>query len=163
MQIINWDDYFMSVAYISSLRSKDPRTQVGACIVDKNHRIISTGYNGMPNNCPDSEMPWEAKEGLESKYLYVVHAEQNAILYGKNDLQGCTLYATLFPCNECSKSIIQSGISEVVYLSDKYNDSEQTIASRFILNMAGVKYRQLISDTMIEINLSEVHINEKIF
>jgi len=163
MQIINWDDYFMSVAYISSLRSKDPRTQVGACIVDKNHRIISTGYNGMPNNCNDSEMPWEPKEGLESKYLYVVHAEQNAILYGKNDLQGCTFYATLFPCNECSKSIIQSGISEVVYLSDKYNDSEQTIASRFILNMAGVKYRQLISDTMIEINLSEVHINEKIF
>ena len=163
MQIINWDEYFMSVAYISSLRSKDPRTQVGACIVDKNHRIISTGYNGMPNNCNDSEMPWEPKEGLESKYLYVVHAEQNAILYGKNDLQGCTFYATLFPCNECSKSIIQSGISEVVYLSDKYNDSEQTIASRFILNMAGVKYRQLISDTMIEINLSEVHINEKIF
>ena len=163
MQIINWDDYFMSVAYISSLRSKDPRTQVGACIVDANHRIISTGYNGMPNRCNDSEMPWESKEGLESKYLYVVHAEQNAILYGKNDLQGCTFYATLFPCNECSKSIIQSGISEVVYLSDKYNDSEQTIASRFILNMAGVKYRQLISDTMIEINLSEVHINEKIF
>ena len=154
MQIINWDDYFMSVAYISSLRSKDPRTQVGACIVDTNHRIISTGYNGMPNNCNDSEMPWEPKEGLESKYLYVVHAEQNAILYGKNDLQGCTFYATLFPCNECSKSIIQSGISEVVYLSDKYNDSEQTIASRFILNMAEVKYRQLISDTKIEIKLN---------
>ena len=144
----------MSVAYISSLRSKDPRTQVGACIVDTNHRIISTGYNGMPNNCNDSEMPWESKEGLEGKYLYVVHAELNAILYGKNDLQGCILYATLFPCNECAKSIVQSGISEVVYLSDKYKDMEQTIASRFILNMAGVKYRQLVSVTKIEIDLN---------
>ena len=144
----------MSVAYISSLRSKDPRTQVGACIVDKNHRIISTGYNGMPNNCPDSEMPWKSKEGLEGKYLYVVHSELNAILYAKNDLNGCILYATLFPCNECSKAIIQSGISEVVYLSDKYKDNEQTIASRFILNMAGVKYRQLISDTNIKIKLN---------
>jgi len=144
----------MSVAYISSLRSKDPRTQVGACIVDTNHRIISTGYNGMPNNCNDSEMPWESKEGLEGKYLYVIHAEQNAILYGKNDLQGCTLYVTLFPCNECSKSIIQSGISEVVYLSDKYKDKEFSIASRFILNMAGVKCRRLISDTNIEIKLN---------
>jgi len=154
MQIINWDDYFMSVAYISSLRSKDPRTQVGACIVDKNHRIISTGYNGMPNNCNDSEMPWESKEGLEGKYLYVVHSELNAILYAKNDLNGCILYSTLFPCNECSKTIVQSGISEVVYLSDKYKDMEQTIASRFILNMAGVKYRQLISDCKIEIKLN---------
>jgi len=143
----------MSVAYISSLRSKDPRTQVGACIVDKNHRIISTGYNGMPNNCPDSEMPWKSKEGLEGKYLYVVHSELNAILYAKNDLNGCILYSTLFPCNECSKAIIQSGISEVVYLSDKYKDTEQTIASRFILNMAGVRYRQLVSDTKIEIKL----------
>jgi len=154
MQIINWDDYFMSVAYISSLRSKDPRTQVGACIVDTNHRIISTGYNGMPNNCNDSEMPWESKEGLEGKYLYVVHSELNAILYAKNDLNGCILYSTLFPCNECAKSIIQSGISEVVYLSDKYKDKEFSIASRFILNMAGVKCRQLISDTNIEIKLN---------
>jgi len=154
MQIINWDDYFMSVAYISSLRSKDPRTQVGACIVDTNHRIISTGYNGMPNKCNDSEMPWESKEGLEGKYLYVIHAEQNSILYAKNNLNGCILYSTLFPCNECSKTIVQSGISEVVYLSDKYKDMEQTIASRFILNMAEVKYRQLISDCKIEITLS---------
>jgi len=154
MQIINWDEYFMSVAYISSLRSKDPRTQVGACIVDTNHRIISTGYNGMPNNCNDSEMPWESKEGLEGKYLYVVHSELNAILYAKNDLNGCILYSTLFPCNECAKTIVQSGISEVVYLSDKYKDMEQTIASRFILNMAGVKYRQLISNTKIEIKLN---------
>jgi len=144
----------MSVAYISSLRSKDTRTQVGACIVNKSNRIISTGYNGMPNNCDDSEMPWEAKEGLESKYLYVVHSELNAILYAKNDLNGCILYSTLFPCNECSKTIVQSGISEVVYLSDKYKDMEQTIASRFILNMAGVKYRQLVSEAKIEIDLN---------
>ena len=155
MQIINWDDYFMSVAYISSLRSKDPRTQVGACIVDTNHRIISTGYNGMPNKCNDSEMPWESKEGLEGKYLYVVHSELNAILHAKVDLINCILYTTLFPCNECAKTIVQSGISEVVYLSDKYKDMEQTIASRFILNMAGVKYRQLVSDIKIEIKLHD--------
>ena len=156
MQIINWDDYFMAVAYISSLRSKDPRTQVGACIVNKSNRIISTGYNGMPNNCEDSKMPWQNKEGLEGKYLYVVHSEQNAILHAKVDLTDCIIYTTLFPCNECSKSIIQSGISEIVYLSDKYNNTEQTIASRFILDMAGVKYRQLISNTKIEVNFNNI-------
>ena len=155
MKIINWDEYFMSVSYISSLRSKDNRTQVGACIVNKNHRIISTGYNGMPNNCDDSIMPWGLEEGLENKHLYVVHAELNAILHGKNDLIGCIIYTTLFPCNECAKAIIQSGIAEIVYLSDKYKDHDKFIASKFILDMAGVKYRQLISNTHIEIKLNE--------
>jgi len=149
----------MSVAYISSLRSKDTRTQVGACIVNKSNRIISTGYNGMPNNCDDSQMPWQNKEGLEGKYLYVVHSEQNAILHAKVDLTNCILYTTLFPCNECSKSIIQSGISEIVYLSNKYSDSEQTIASRFILDIAGVKYRQLVSNSKIEVNLTDINQN----
>ena len=156
MQIINWDDYFMSVAYISSLRSKDPRTQVGACIINQNKRIVSTGYNGMPEGCDDHIMPWTISEGLENKHLYVVHSELNAILHARSDLTNCILYTTLFPCNECAKSIVQSGISEVVYLSDKYKDREQFIASRFIFNIAGIKYRQLISDTNIEIKLNEV-------
>jgi len=156
MQIINWDDYFMSVAYISSLRSKDPRTQVGACIINQNKRIISTGYNGMPEGCDDDIMPWSISEGLENKHLYVVHSELNAILHARSDLTGCTLYTTLFPCNECAKAIVQSRISEVVYLSDKYRDREQFVASRFIFNITGIKHRQLISDTNIEIKLNEV-------
>jgi len=154
MQIINWDEYFMSVAYISSLRSKDPNTQVGACIVNPSKHIVSTGYNGMPSHCDDSKMPWTKGEGLNNKHLYVVHSEINALLHAKVDLTGCIIYTTLFPCNECSKALIQSGISEVVYLSDKYKDREQFIASKFILNTAGVKYRQLISNTNIEIKLN---------
>ena len=156
MQIINWDDYFMSVAYISSLRSKDPRTQVGACIINQNKRIVSTGYNGMPEGCDDDIMPWTISEGLKNKHLYVVHSELNAILHARSDLTGCILYTTLFPCNECAKAIVQSRILEVVYLSDKYRDREQFIASRFIFNIAGIKHRQLISDTNIEIKLNEV-------
>ena len=108
----------MSVAYISSLRSKDPRTQVGACIVDKNHRIISTGYNGMVNGCNDIDMPWGRSKGLDGKYLYVVHSELNAILHARINLEGCKIYVTLFPCNECVKAIIQSGIKEIIYLND---------------------------------------------
>lgn len=156
MQIINWDDYFMSIAYISSLRSKDPRTRVGACIVNRNNRIISTGYNGMPNGCEDNKMPWNLGEGLENKHLYVVHAELNALLHAKIDLTGCILYTTLFPCNECAKAIVQSGISEIVYLSDKYKDREQFMASKYIFNTVMVKYRQLISNTEIKINFNEV-------
>lgn len=140
--MISWDDYFMTTAIIASLRSKDPSTQVGACIVDKRKRIVSTGYNGMPYGCVDDQMNWNCKEGLESKYLYVVHAEHNAILASKVDLEGTTIYVTLFPCNECAKAIVQSGIAEVVYLSDKHAESESTKASKCILNNAGVKCRQ---------------------
>ena len=140
---ISWDEYFMGVALLAAKRSKDPNTQVGACIVNKNKRILSTGYNGFPYGCSDDTFPWE-REGGDTKYKYVVHAELNAILNaGGKDLTGARLYVDLFPCNECAKAIIQSGISEVVYLYDKYADTEDTIASKKMLNSAGVRLTQL--------------------
>lgn len=141
LEYISWDDYFMGVALLAAQRSKDPNTQVGACIVDGQNRILSTGYNGFPLGCSDDEFPWTREgEETETKYPYVVHAELNAILNsrGKN-LAGSKLYVALFPCNECAKAIIQSGISEVVYLSDKYKDTPLTRASRKMLETAGVK------------------------
>ena len=149
----------MSIAYTSSLRSKDNKTKVGACIVNQENRIVSTGYNGMPNGCDDLIMPWERSEGLNDKHLYVVHAELNAILNSKTDLKDCTLYTTLFPCNECAKAIVQSGIKEIVYLSDKYKNDNKFKASRIILNNSGLNYRQLNTDVNIEINLKELSDN----
>ncbi len=139
-EYITWDDYFMGVALLAAQRSKDPNTQVGACIVDGQNRIISTGYNGFPLGCSDDEFPWGRDgENIDTKYPYVVHAELNAILNarGKN-LTGSKLYVALFPCNECAKAIIQSGIKEVVYLSDKYHDTPLTKASRRMLEAAGI-------------------------
>ncbi len=140
---ISWDEYFMGVALLAAMRSKDPSTQVGCCIVDAENRILSTGYNGFPAGCSDDEFPW-AREGEETKYPYVVHAELNAILNarGKN-LYGARLYVALFPCNECAKAIIQSGIKEVVYLSDKYADTPATCASKRMLKSAGISLRRL--------------------
>ena len=140
---INWDEYFMGVAMLAARRSKDPSTQVGACIVSEENIIISTGYNGMPKGCSDDEFPWE-REGEENKYPYVVHAELNAILNANGrDLRGSRLYVALFPCNECAKAIIQSGVKEVVYLSDKYADTPVTRASKRMLDAAGIRYSQL--------------------
>ena len=145
----------MSVALLSGKRSKDPNTQVGACIVNKNNVIESIGYNGLPKGCSDDEFPWE-KEGemLNTKYPFVVHAELNAILNAKGkDLSGCKIYVALFPCNECAKAIIQSGISEVVYLSDKYSNTDSVKASKMMFKCAGVELRQLVPSYK-EINLS---------
>ena len=142
---ISWDDYFMGVALLAAERSKDPNTQVGACIVDDQNRILSTGYNGFPKGCSDDDFPWNRDSSCgETKYPFVVHAELNAVLNarGKN-LEGSRLYVALFPCNECAKAIIQAGISEVVYLSDKYHDTPSTKASRRMLTAAGVKLTQL--------------------
>ena len=139
---ISWDEYFMGVSLLAAKRSKDPNTQVGACIVDNNNIILSTGYNGFPYGCSDDEYPWE-REGTDTKYNYVVHAELNAILNARGkDLKGSRLYVDLFPCNECAKAIIQSGISEIVYLYNKYADTPATIASRRMLTSAGVKLTQ---------------------
>ncbi|OQX93825.1 MAG: cytidine deaminase [Tenericutes bacterium 4572_104] len=141
---ISWDEYFMGVATLSAKRSKDDSSQVGACIVNRRNRIIGIGYNGLPYGCDDDEFPWE-REGdfLNTKYAYVVHAEANAILNSSTDLEGSRIYVTLFPCNECSKLIIQSGIKEVIYLEDKYHDDEIFIASRKLLEAANIKTRQL--------------------
>ncbi len=138
---ISWDEYFMGIALLSAQRSKDNGTQVGACIVNSDNKILTVGYNGMPRGCSDDDMPWDREGGmLESKYAFVCHAELNAIL--NNDggsLKGAKCYTTLFPCNECAKALIQAGIKEVIYLSDKYADTEATIASKKMFNMVGVK------------------------
>ena len=140
---IDWDQYFMGVALLAAQRSKDPGSQVGACIVNQDNRILSVGYNGMPTGCEDDEMPWSREgEFLETKYAFVCHAELNAIL--NNDggsLKGTRLYATLFPCNECAKAIIQCGIREVIYLSDKYAGTDAVIASKRMFQLAGVAMR----------------------
>jgi len=144
-EYISWDEYFMGVALLAAMRSKDPNTQVGACIVDSENRILSTGYNGFPSGCSDDEYPWERDGEFGcTKYPFVVHAELNAILNarGKN-LTGAKIYVALFPCNECAKAIIQSGIKEIVYLSDKYANMDSTLASKRMLKSAGIKFSQL--------------------
>ncbi len=142
---ISWDEYFMGVALLSARRSKDPNTQVGACIVNEKNKIVGAGYNGLPIGCSDDDFPWE-KEGdfLQTKYPYICHAELNAILNNIGmDLKGCKIYTALFPCNECTKAIIQAGIGEVIYLSDKYEGSDVFKASKFMLDKAGVTYRRV--------------------
>ena len=140
---LTWDEYFIGIAMLSAMRSKDPSTQVGACIVNDDKRILSMGYNGMPRCCSDDEYPWDRDGvGLDSKYLYVCHAEFNAILNCERNVRDCTVYVTLFPCNECAKAIVQSGIKEIVYMEDKYADSDSVKASKRMFDTAGVKYRQ---------------------
>ena len=142
---ITWDEYFMGVAKLSGMRSKDPHSQVGSCIVSQNNKILSMGYNGFPSGCSDDKFPW-AREGddpEETKYLYVTHSELNAILnYRGGSLAGARLYVSLFPCNECAKAIIQSGIREIVYECDKYADTPSVRASKRMLDAAGVRYRK---------------------
>ena len=141
---INWDEYFMGVALLSAKRSKDPNTQVGACIVTEDKRIVGLGYNGLPRGCSDDEFPWERDgEFLNTKYPFVCHAELNAILNSTRSLKDCIIYVALFPCHECSKAIIQSGIKEIVFLSDKYSGTDSDLASKRMLDAAGVTYRKL--------------------
>ncbi len=144
---IGWDEYFMEIAKLSAKRSKDPNTQVGACIVSNDNRILSIGYNGAPNGFQDEYMPWEREgESLYTKYYYVCHAEMNAILNyrgSRKELESAKIYVDLFPCNECAKLIIQSGIKEVVYLSDKYDGTETNTASKMLFKTCGVQYRKL--------------------
>lgn len=146
---ISWDEMFMAVAFVSAMRSKDPNTQVGACIVDAEQHIVGVGYNGFPIGCSDDELPWAraSPDGeLETKYPYVCHAEMNAIM-NRNaaSTRGCRIYVALFPCNECAKLIIQAGIVEVIYCADKYHDASSFVASRRMLDMAKVAYRQFTS------------------
>lgn len=153
---LSWDEYFMGIALLSAGRSKDNNTQVGACIVSEENKILSVGYNGMPTGCDDDEMPWDREgETLETKYPFVCHAELNAILNrSTGSLQNARIYVSLFPCNECAKAIIQSGIKEVVYMEDKYADTDGVKASKKMFEMTGVKMRQYKpTDREITINL----------
>lgn len=155
---ISWDEYFMGIALLSAERSKDPNTQVGACVVNSDNKIVSVGYNGMPLGVSDDDFPW-ARQGsyLETKYPYVCHAELNAILNNPGmSLKDCSIYVPLFPCNECSKAIIQSGIKKVYYLSDKYEQEDTTIASKRMMDAAGVSYKQL------KTNLEELKISYRV-
>ena len=141
---IKWDEYFMGISKLAGMRSKDPHTQVGACIVSEDNKILSMGYNGFPLGCSDDEFPWE-REGdmLHSKYAYVTHSELNAILnFRGGSLSGAKLYVSLFPCNECAKAIIESGIKTIIYDSDKYCGTPSNTASKRMFDAAGVKYRQ---------------------
>ncbi|XP_049274030.1 deoxycytidylate deaminase [Rhipicephalus sanguineus] len=147
---LSWPDYFMSSAYLAAMRSKDPNTQVGCVIVNEENRIVGAGYNGMPNGLSDDEMPWgkSSDSPVDTKYLYCCHAEMNAI-FNRNcfELRGCTLYTTHFPCNECAKMVVQSGIRHVVFLCDKHPEDPTYVASRLILTKAGVDFRQLVPET----------------
>ena len=158
---LTWDEYFMGLAHLSALRSKDPSTQVGAAIIDENHRVVSVGYNGFPKGCSDDEFPWSRSGGvLNSKYAFVVHAELNAILNSPRSVSGCTIYVSLFPCNECAKAIIQSGIKRIVYESDKYADTETTIASKKMLQAAGIELVQL--ENTIKLSVEKVKNTEMV-
>ena len=155
-EYINWDEYFMGIALLSGQRSKDPNSQVGACIVSQDNKILSMGYNGLPIGCSDDDIPWE-REGnfINTKYPYVCHAELNAILnYTGASLKGSKVYVTLFPCNECAKAVIQSGIKEIIYLEDKYADTDSVKASKKMMDMCNIKYTKYIpTGKQIELNL----------
>ncbi len=141
---LSWDEYFMAVALLSAQRSKDPSTQVGACVANMDNKIVGVGYNGFPWGCSDDVLPW-AREGkyLDTKYPYVCHAELNAVLNSTSqNLKGCRIYVGLFPCNECTKVIIQSGIKEIIYLSDKYAETDSVKASKIMLDKSNTGYRQ---------------------
>ncbi len=153
-KILNWNEYFMSIAKLSAMRSKDPSTQVGACIVNQNKRIVGMGYNGFPSGCEEDSFPWDNdKDFLDSKYAYVVHAEVNAILNATSNLDGCTIYVSLFPCNECAKVIIQSGIKHVVFEEDR-PECDWNVASKKLFDAAGVKYSMLENKVNINVDIN---------
>ncbi len=158
LNYLTWDEYFIAIAKLTAMRSKDPSTQVGACIVSEDNRILSVGYNGAPNGFDDDNFPWDRQgENLETKYPYVCHAEMNAVLNyrgTRKDFENARIYVDLFPCNECAKIIIQSGIKKVIYLSNKYKDSENNIASRRLFDSCGVEYHQLDLEKQITIEIT---------
>ena len=158
LNYLTWDEYFIALAKLTAMRSKDPSTQVGACIISADNRILSVGYNGAPNGFDDDNFPWNRQgENLETKYPYVCHAEMNAVLNyrgTRKDFENARIYVDLFPCNECAKIIIQSGIKEVVYLSNKYKDSENNIASRRLFDSCGIEYRQIDLEKQITIEIT---------
>ncbi|XP_076300043.1 deoxycytidylate deaminase [Lasioglossum baleicum] len=161
---IDWDEYFMAVAFLAAKRSKDPSTQVGACIINDEKKIVGVGYNGMPIGCNDDDFPWSrnSSDRSETKYLYVCHAELNAVLNkNSSSVKNCTIYVALFPCNECAKVIIQSGIKTVVYMSDKHAKKKKTIAAKKMFNAAGVEYRKYTpKNNKIVIDFEEINWND---
>lgn len=156
--VISWDNYFMGIAHLSALRSKDPFTQVGACIVTAQKKVVGIGYNGFPTGINDDDLPWEREgEFVDTKYAYVVHAELNAILNATTSLQGCTMYVSLFPCNECAKAIVQAGITTLVYECDKYAHTPAVIAAKKIFDYAKVTLIALPHDVSVSLKVYPHH------
>ena len=154
--VLTWEEYFMGLAHLSGLRSKDPNTQVGAVIVDENNRVVSIGYNGFPSGVSDDEFPWGREGGvLDTKYAFVVHAELNAILNSQRSVRGCSLYVSLFPCNECAKAIIQAGIKRIIFESDKYDGADTNIASKRMLRAAGVELVRISHTVKLSVEKTE--------
>ena len=154
--VLTWEEYFMGLAHLSGLRSKDPNTQVGAVIVDENNRVVSIGYNGFPSGVSDDEFPWGREGGvLDTKYAFVVHAELNAILNSQRSFRGCSLYVSLFPCNECAKAIIQAGIKRIIFESDKYDGADTNIASKRMLRAAGVELVRISHTVKLSVEKTE--------
>ena len=154
--VLTWEEYFMGLAHLSGLRSKDPNTQVGAVIVDENNRVVSIGYNGFPSGVSDDEFPWGREGGvLDTKYAFVVHAELNAILNSQRSVRGCSLYVSLFPCNECAKAIIQAGIKRIIFESDKYDGADTNIASKRMLRAAGVELVRISHTVKLSVENTE--------
>lgn len=155
---LGWEEYFMALACLAAQRSKDPNTKVGACIVNHERRVVALGYNGMPNGCSDDVMPWgRVGDWEETKFPFVCHAEMNAIMNKTaSDLKDCTIYSTLFPCNECAKLIIQAGINNVVFLSDKHHTRPNTITARRLFDTANIKYCQLLPKRNIVIDFKSM-------
>ncbi len=157
--VLSWDESFMLHAVVAAGRSKDPNSQVGACIVGKNNRILSLGYNGAPNKWDDDQFPWDRsnEDPKDNKYPYVIHAEMNALLNYKGDhkdLEDSTVYVTLFPCHECAKCLAQAGIKRIVYLSDKYNMTDDNTMSKTCLDYCGIEYEQLNAQHQNEYEVS---------
>ena len=154
--VLTWEEYFMGLAHLSGLRSKDPNTQVGAVIVDENNRVVSIGYNGFPSGVSDDEFLWGREGGvLDTKYAFVVHAELNAILNSQRSVRGCSLYVSLFPCNECAKAIIQAGIKSIIFESDKYDGADTNIASKRMLRAAGVELVRISHTVKLSVEKTE--------
>ena len=154
--VLTWEEYFMGLAHLSGLRSKDPNTQVGAVIVDENNRVVSIGYNGFPSGVSDDEFPWGREGGvLDTKYAFVVHAELNASLNSQRSVRGCSLYVSLFPCNECAKAIIQAGIKRIIFESDKYDGADTNIASKRMLRAAGVELVRISHTVKLSVEKTE--------
>ena len=154
--VLTWEEYFMGLAHLSGLRSKDPNTQVGDVIVDENNRVVSIGYNGFPSGVSDDEFPWGREGGvLDTKYAFVVHAELNAILNSQRSVRGCSLYVSLFPCNECAKAIIQAGIKRIIFESDKYDGADTNIASKRMLRAAGVELVRISHTVKLSVEKTE--------
>ena len=155
---LSWDDTFIMIAQVIAQRSKDPSTQTGAVVVDEDNIVLGLGYNGWAKGVKEGHFSWSKDYGLNkkdilnTKYPYVVHAEVNAILSSNKSVKGAKLYCYLFPCSECTKVIIQSGVKEVIYEDDRQDQNSNNFAvSKKLFDLSGVKHRKYNSKKKLHI------------